>query len=44
MPKKIEEALMKSGKKKHLEGESLDAYVYGTLRKRFGWKPKREKK
>ena len=40
MPKQIEEILLREGKKKGLKGERLDAYVYGTLRKRFGWKPK----
>jgi hypothetical protein len=44
MPKKIENALKKSGRKKNLSGERLNAYVYGSLRKKFGWKPKREKK
>ena len=43
MPKKLEEELKKKAKKKHLTGESADAYVYGTLRK-TGWKPSREKK
>lgn len=42
MPKALEEKLKKQAKKKHLKGESADAYVYGTMRK-AGWKPKREK-
>ena len=44
MPKKEEKMLKKQAKKKGLKGESLNAYVYGTLRKKFGWKPKKEGK
>jgi len=39
MPKKLEKALEKEAKKKHLKGKRKDAYIYGTLRK-IGWKPK----
>ena len=42
MPKKMENALFKAGRKKGKKGESLNAFVYGTLRKKFG-KPKRGK-
>jgi len=38
MPKKLEAALKKEAKKKHLTGNRADAYVYGTLRK-TGWTP-----
>jgi len=34
MPKKLHEKLRKTGKKKGLVGERLDAYVYGTLKKK----------
>jgi len=44
MPKKIEKALFRAGRKKGKKGESLNAFVYGVLRHKFGWKPKREKK
>ena len=43
MPKKLEQALKRSAKKKGIKGERADAYVYGAMRK-TGWKPKREKK
>jgi len=43
MPKVLEKALRKQGRKKGFKGERLNAYVYGTLRK-TGWKPLREKK
>lgn len=39
MPKKMEEALRKQGRKMGLKGEALDAYVYGAMRT-SGWKPK----
>lgn len=41
MPKKIEEALIKEAKKKHLWAKRLGAYVYWTLRKMW-WKPKKK--
>jgi len=44
MPKKEEEKLRKQGRKKGLSGERLNAYIFGTLREKFHWKPKREKK
>jgi len=43
MPKAIEKKLKKQARKKGLSGKRLNAYVYGTLRKKFGWKPKRKK-
>lgn len=43
MPKKVEMKLMKKAKAKHLSGKALGAYVYGIMRKTFGWKPKGEK-
>lgn len=33
MPKKMEEALKKEGKKKGLKGKAADRYVYGTIAK-----------
>ena len=41
MPKKLERALKREAKKKHLSKKREDAYVYGTLRK-TGWKPKKK--
>ena len=43
MPKEVEKALLKEGRKMGLSGEALNRYVYGTLRG-IGWKPKGEKK
>jgi len=43
MPKAIEKKLKKQARKKGLSGKRLNAYVYETLRKKFGWKPKRKK-
>ena len=43
MPKKMEQALKRSAKKKGMSKKRAGAYVYGTMRK-AGWKPKREKK
>jgi hypothetical protein len=42
MPKAMEQALIKSAKRKGISGKHLDAYVYGTMRQ-TGWKPAREK-
>ena len=39
MPKKMEKELRKAAKKKGLDKENSEAYIYGTLRK-TGWKPK----
>ena len=44
MPKKVEIALKKEGKAKGYTGDRLNAFVFGTLRHKFGWKPKRERK
>ena len=43
MPKKMEQALKRQARKKGLTGKRADAYVYGTMRKKAGWKPKRER-
>lgn len=43
MPKKLEQKLRRSGKKKGFIGKRLKKYVYGGLRA-MGWKPKHEKK
>lgn len=48
MPKALERKLRKVALKKFKgRGKSAerrrDAYVYGTMRKKFGWKPSREK-
>lgn len=43
MPKEIEKILKKSAKKKGLSGDKLNAYVYGTLKNKFGWKSKKNK-
>lgn len=42
LPKAIERKLEKEASKKGLKGARKRAYVYGTLRHKFGWKPKRE--
>lgn len=42
MPKKVEQALRKSAAKKGLTGTRKDAYIYGGLRTKTGWKPARE--
>ena len=44
MPKEAERKLRAQGKRKGLTGERLSAYIYGTLRKKFGWKPQRKSK
>lgn len=44
MPVKVERALEREADKRGLEGEERDRFVYGTMRKRLGWKPKRELK
>lgn len=44
MPKKMEEALKKSGKKKGLSGSRLAAYIYGTMQEKTDWKPTRKKR
>jgi len=41
MPKKMEQALKRSAKKKGMSKKRTAAYVYGTLRK-TGWKPKKK--
>jgi hypothetical protein len=43
MPKKMEKELMKQAAKKKLTGERKNAYVYGTLRAKTGWKPSTQK-
>lgn len=43
MPKLAEALLRRQADKKGLEGERKNAYIYGTLRSKFGWKPKKEK-
>ena len=42
MPKKMEQMLKKTAKKKGFSKKQTSAYVYGTLRK-TGWKPNRRK-
>jgi len=44
MPKAMEEALKREAAKKGLTGDRYNAFVYGTMRNKTGWKPKREKK
>lgn len=34
MPKHVEEKLKKQGRKRGLKGKKLNAYVYGTMKKR----------
>jgi len=42
MPKKLEKALEKEAKKKGLNGDRKNAYVYGTMQKATNWKPKKK--
>jgi hypothetical protein len=44
MPEKAERMLRREASKQGMTGKEADRYVYGTLRHKFGWKPKREKK
>lgn len=44
MPKAIEDALKRQADRNGLKGKRRNAFIYGTLRKKFGWKPKRERK
>jgi len=44
MPAEAEKKLKRQARKLGLQGERFRAYVYGTLRKKFGWKPSREKR
>lgn len=41
MPKKVEEQLKRTARKRGYGKKRTGAYVYGTLRK-MGWKPKRK--
>jgi len=43
MPEGIEKRLRMEGIKKGLKGKDLDAYVYGTMRNKLGWKPNNQK-
>ncbi len=45
MPKEVEDKLKEIARKKFPGNkERQDAFVYGTLRSHFNWKPEREKK
>lgn len=44
MPKKMERRLKAAAKKKGLKGKRKNAYIYGTMQEKTGWKPKRKKK
>lgn len=44
MPKQIEDALKRQADAKGMKGKKRNAFIYGTLRKKFGWKPKKERK
>lgn len=41
MPESLEKELKSRGRRLHLSGDRLNAYIYGTLRK-TGWKPSGE--
>ena len=43
MPKSAERALKRTAKKRGYGKKRTAAYVYGTMRKKLGWKPKRKK-
>ena len=40
----MEEELKKQARKKGLKGKRANAYIYGTMRSKIGWKPKKKKK
>lgn len=42
MPKALESKLQREAVKKGLRGARKDAYVFGTMRNKLNWKPKRE--
>ena len=44
MPKKLERELKKEVANKNWSQERKDAYVYGTMKEKTGWKPDREKR
>lgn len=44
MPKAIERKLKEIAASKGYGKKRTDAFVYGTLRHKFDWKPKRERK
>lgn len=44
MPKKIEKILRKEAKAKGFGEKRTNAYIYGTLRSKFGWHPSDVKK
>lgn len=44
MPKTMERALRKKAKQMGLVGERKNAFIFGIMRHKIGWKPKREKK
>jgi len=43
MPKEMEEKLKKEADKKGLKGKRRNAFIYGTMRRKAGWKPKGER-
>lgn len=43
MPEKVERALKLAAAKKGYTGERADRFVYGILRKKFGWTPSTQK-
>lgn len=44
MPKKVERALRKEGRKRGLSGDALDNFVFGIMVKRGLWNPPKKKK
>ena len=43
MPEAVERALKSEAEKRGYTGERKNAFVYGTMRHKYGWKPEREK-
>jgi len=41
MPKSLERKLKATARRKGITGKRAGAYVYGTMRNKMGWKPKR---
>lgn len=44
MPKKVERKLFREAKSRGYGKERTNEFVFGTLRKRFGWRPRKRRK
>ena len=43
MPKALEDKLKREAAKRGYTGARADAFIYGTMRRKTGWKPRRER-